>query len=120
MRSAWIPNRLASLEGYGNQMIFFKDNGFERAFRESKKLFVFSIKNHLNQIKQSDDKNKNYKLFRKYVSNYLYSRYHSIIMSSSVFSMIYVRKMILEQFLSIRFNVLKKIRQENGIKAILY
>lgn len=114
MRSAWNPKRLASLEGYGNQMIFFKDNGFERAFRESKKLFVFSVKNHLYQIKKSDD--KNYRLFRRYVSNYLYSRYHSIIMSSSLFSMVYVRKLIVEQFFSIRFNVLKKTCKENGIK----
>ena len=118
-RSKWNEKKLFAFEAYGEQIVFFRKYGYQNAYKESKKLFVFSIKNHLNQIKQSDDKNKNYRLLKKQIKNYLFKRYNSYLLSSSLFCTLYVKLIIVEQYITIRVSVLKEEYKKSGIKGIL-
>lgn len=119
MRSTWTSRKLDLLEGYEEQLLYFKANGYKRAFKESKKLYIFAIKKNLKEIKQSEDKKANKKMMMSLVKQYLYKRYHSKLLSAGICSRIYIRKLIIEQFLSIRINVINLVFKEDGFRGVI-
>lgn len=118
MRSDWSIKRLDALEAYAEQLLFFEQNGFKLAFMESKKNFVFSIQNNISEIKKSDDKKSNFRVLINIIKSYLYRRYNSKILSSDLCCRLYIKKLIMEQFVSIRVNVLKNAFEEEGARGV--
>lgn len=118
MRSEWTPKKLDSLEAFQEQLLFFKKNNYRKAYTESKKQYMFSVTHNLNEIKKSEDKKENYILMKHVIKKYLHSRYHSKLISSMWCCGLYIRKIRLELFFSVRVDVIKRRYRENGIKGI--
>lgn len=112
-RSKWSAKKIDALGGCEEQLLFFEEHGYKTAFKESKKMYVFSIKDSLREIKKSDDKQTNKKMMKNTIKSYLYRRYHSRFLSSEICCSIYIRKLIIEQFISIRICAIKnRIKRE--------
>ena len=115
MRSKWNVRKLDSLGGYAEQLIFFEDNGFKKAFKKKKKNYIFSIKYNIAEIKKSDNPQKYMNTLIEQIQSFLFQRYHSRLLSSKLFTKLYIRKLIIEQYFTIRFNAIKnRIRKKNN------
>ena len=107
MRSEWTPKKLDSLEAFQEQLLFFKKNKYRQAYKESKKQYMFSITHNLNEIEKSKNKKQNYKLMKKRIQKYLYSRYHNKLLSSMLFCGFYIKKIRIELFFTVRLKAIK-------------
>lgn len=115
MRSKWSAKRLDNLEAYGEQLVFFNKNGYKKAYNESKKLFTISIINNINEIKKSKNKDMNMSLLVKKIQSYLFKRYNSKLLSTLVCCRLYIQKLKIERFFSVRINALyRKIKISNN------
>ena len=106
-RSKWSAKKIDALGGCEAQLLFFEENGYKAAFNESKRMYVFSIKDCIYEIEKSEDKKENMRLMKNTIKSYLYHRYHSRILSTDFCCILYIRKLIIEQFFIIRINAIK-------------
>ena len=106
-RSKWNTKKIDALGGCEEQLLFFEEYGYKAAFCESKRMYVFSIKDCIKEIRKSEDKKKNRRLMKNTIKSFLYRRYHNKVLSTDFFCCIYIRKLIIEQFILIRINVLR-------------
>ena len=108
IQKAWTKLNIKYISQNENKV----DNGCEAAsllmalqfkgYLKSMNLYDYS-----DNMPKSDDPQKYMNALIEQIQSYLFQRYRSRLLSSSFFTKIYIRKLIIEQFFTIRINVLK-------------
>ncbi|MCQ2441175.1 MAG: hypothetical protein MJ076_04700, partial [Clostridia bacterium] len=117
MRSKWSEKKLDGLEAYENQMLYFSQNKFKNALKESTKLHTYALKNNFSIIKDSGQKEYK-KLIYKMIGNFLYKKYHFKFLKMIFFCKLFIYNRYFTLFFNVRFFVAKKIYKRNGIKGL--
>lgn len=118
MRSDWNIRHLDSLDAYADQLLFFERYHYSRAFKESKKLYTYSIIKTKKEIKSSGNKHNN-ALMRECIKRDLFQRYNNRILSSSICAELYTLKLQMELYISVRLTVIKKTVKEEGCRGVI-
>ncbi len=56
MRAQWSMKRLNALEAYAEQVVYFRDNGFERAYQRARTNHIICMANSLQALQQQSSK----------------------------------------------------------------
>ena len=118
MRSDWNMRHLDSLDAYADQLLYFKRYNYSGAFKESKKLYTYSIIKTKKEIKLLGDKH-NRVLMRECIKRDLFQRYHNRILSSAICAEMYTAKLQIELYISVRLSVLRKTIKEEGCTGVV-
>ena len=118
MRSDWTIKKLDGLEAYEEQMIYFKENNNNLAFKESEKLHTFSLNNNILQIKRNNDRDNNLHALHRQLRCFLTRIHRCSIYRFPIFSYLYIIKAKTKLFISVRYRVLKKSYAEQGLNGV--
>lgn len=118
MRSDWNIRHLDSLDAYADQLLFFMRSHYSRAFKESKKLYTYSIIKTKNEIIASGNRHDK-DLMRDCIKRDLFQRYHNRILSSFILAELYTAKLQIELYFSVRLTVMKNTVKEEGCVGVV-
>lgn len=117
MRSNWTMKKMDGLVAYEEQMLYFKQNGYLDAYKESYKLHTYKLRQIKEQIKLTDNPKTNSTILYRQIRSYLYQQYGKIMLlplTDYCFTVVSDLKL----FVSVRYKVLVRTLKEQGFKGV--